>query len=158
MITDDKEHQLVKIDELKSIYPEIDWLPFLNNLFDGFLESNTVITGDDKVFLHGKTYIKRTFEILKTGQVTKRLLLNYGGAIFAMEFLDIEHSLDDETINYLDITPLPKEPDYNDWVTCKYYLGETADPVFDYLYGRYKYKDTTSKEMFDYIGKLRKNW
>ncbi|XP_023235333.1 endothelin-converting enzyme 1-like [Centruroides sculpturatus] len=153
---DNKERQLVKINELKSIYPEVDWLPFLNNLFDGFLESNTVITGDDKVLLDGKTCIKRTFEILKNDKVTKRLLLNYGGAIFAMEFLDIQDFLEDETFNYPNSIPLPIESEYNNWVICKAYLGETTGPVFNYLYGRYKYKNTASKEMFDYIVKVKK--
>ncbi|XP_067119002.1 membrane metallo-endopeptidase-like 1 [Centruroides vittatus] len=144
LLEDDQEYELIKINELKSIYPDIDWLFFLKNLLEDFLETGTTITGNDKVFLLGKTYIKTILELLNNGTISQRLLLNYGGSAFLTELF---------TYNYFEGSSLKLKHNTATnvkWSQCKRFFIQTVSPALDYLYGKYREEKFISEELIDY--------
>ncbi|XP_023220175.1 neprilysin-1-like [Centruroides sculpturatus] len=72
VMEDKSDHQLVTIEELNSIFSEVDWLPFIRDIFKDFLKPGVTITAQDYVFLNGKKYIKSIIDLFEKNYISER--------------------------------------------------------------------------------------
>lgn len=152
LMENEEEYQLVTIEELEFIYPKVDWLSFLSEIFKDFLPPGTTITENDKVFLRGKTFIGEIIELFESRKISERMLLNHGGAMFMNELLTYNR-VEQSSIRIKLKRKRTSSTSEIKWSQCKDFLTKTASPVLDYLYGQYRTDKTISKELIDYMAK-----
>ncbi|XP_023229250.1 neprilysin-1-like [Centruroides sculpturatus] len=155
ILEDENDRQVVTIEELNSMYPEVEWLSFIKSIFQGYLNPEVTINAHDRVFLSGKTYIKNIIELFENKEISERLLLNYAGALFISELLT--YNTEKEQNNFK--RKLKRRRSSNSdmkWSSCYDFFVKSASPALDYLYGRHRKQKTISKELIDYMTKAMK--
>ncbi|XP_067135098.1 endothelin-converting enzyme 1-like [Centruroides vittatus] len=152
ILEDENDRQVVTIEELNSIYPEVEWLSFIRSIFQDFLKPGMTINAHDRVYLSGKTYIKNIIELFENKEISERLLLNYAGVLFISDFLTYNTEKEQNNVNGI----LKHRRSSNvamKWFSCYDFFVKTASPALDYLYGRHRKQKTISKELINYTTK-----
>uniref|UniRef100_A0A2I9LPC8 Neprilysin n=1 Tax=Centruroides hentzi TaxID=88313 RepID=A0A2I9LPC8_9SCOR len=152
LMDDPEEYALVTIEELNLLYPEVDWMDFLTDLFEDYLRPGDEITENDKVFLRGKSYIQTIIELFESRKITERMFLNYGGVTLLNELMNY-HYVQQSVVNL----KLKQESIFSKldlkWSQCQNLVIKTASPVLDYLLGNYRKEKPLNKEIIDYMNK-----